>query len=81
MSFVDFKVVACIAVKCDYVVSSAVLFLQKLTDFKEQGMYIKLLFQIGKTGAETFQMLTFTFREEAVRQNVQKCGTYLWDLA
>ena len=33
---VDFKVVACIVVKCDYVVSSAALFLQKMTHFKEQ---------------------------------------------
>ena len=31
---------------------------------------IKLLFQIGKIGAETFQMLTFAFKEEAVRQTV-----------
>ena len=68
MSFVvDFKVVACIAVKCDYVVPSAVLFLQKMTHFKEQCICIKLLFQIVKIGAETFQMLTFAFREEAMR--------------
>jgi len=46
------------------------LFLQKMTDFKEQCMCIKLLFQFGKIGAETFQMLTFAFREEAVRQTV-----------
>ena len=59
-----------IAVKCDYIMSSAVLFLQKITDFKEQCICIKFLFQIGKIGAETFQMLTFVFREEAMRQNV-----------
>jgi len=41
-----------------------------MTDFKEQCIYIKLLFQIGKIGAETFQMLTFAFREEAMRQTV-----------
>ena len=29
-----------------------------------------MLFQIGKIVAETFQMLTFAFREEAVRQTV-----------
>ena len=40
-----------------------------MTDFKEQCMCIKL-FQIGKIGAETFQMLTFAFREEAIRQTV-----------
>ena len=28
------------------------------------------LYQIGKTGAETFQVLTFAFREEAMRQTV-----------
>jgi len=43
------------------------LFLQKMTDLKELCMCIKL-FQFGKIGAETFQMLTFAFREEAVRQ-------------
>ncbi len=52
---VDCRVVACTAVKCDTVVSSAVLFLQKMTDFKEQCMCIKFMFQIGKIGAETFQ--------------------------
>jgi len=41
-----------------------------MTDFKEKCRCIKLLFQIGKIGAETFQMLTFAFREEAVRQSV-----------
>ena len=46
------------------------LFLQKMTDFQEQCVCIKLLFQIGKIGAETFQMLTFVFREEAMRQTV-----------
>ncbi len=44
--------------------------LQKMTNFKEQCICIKFLFQIGKIGAETFQMLTFAFREEAVRQIV-----------
>ena len=67
---VHFKVVTCIAVKCDCVVFRAVLFLQKMTDFKEQCLCIKLLFQIGKIGAETFQVLTFAFREEAMRQIV-----------
>ena len=33
-------------------------------------MCIKLLLRIGKIGAETFQMLTFAFREEAMRQTV-----------
>ena len=37
-----------------------------MTDFKEQCIYIKLLFQTGKIGAETFQMLTLAFREEAM---------------
>jgi len=41
-----------------------------MTDFKEQCICIKLFFQIGKIGAETFQMLTFAFREEAMRQTV-----------
>jgi len=41
-----------------------------MTDFKEHYLCIKLLFQIGRIGAETFQMLTFAFREEAVRQTV-----------
>ena len=40
-----------------------------MTDFKEQCMCIKL-FQIGKIGAETFQMLAFAFREETMRQTV-----------
>ena len=40
-----------------------------MTDFQEQCISIKL-FQIGKRGAEIFQMLTFAFREEAVRQTV-----------
>jgi len=31
---------------------------------------IKLLFQIGKIDVETFQMLIFAFREEAMRQTV-----------
>ena len=41
-----------------------------MTDFKEQCICIKLFFQIGKIGAETFQMLTFAFREETVRQTI-----------
>ena len=41
-----------------------------MTYFKEQFICIRLLFQIGKIGAETFQMLTFAFREEAMRQTV-----------
>ena len=44
--------------------------LQKMTNFKEQCICIKFMFQIGKIGAEIFQMLTFVFREEAMRQNV-----------
>ena len=67
---VHFKVVACFAVKCDHVLCPVqFLFLQKMSDFKEQFICIKL-FQIGKIGAETFQMLTFCFREEAMRQTV-----------
>ena len=53
MILVDFKVVACIAVKCDHVFCP-----------------VQLLFQISKIGAEIFQMLTFAFREEAMRQTV-----------
>ena len=49
-------------------VSSAIFTLHKMTDFKEQ--CIKLLFHIVKISAETFQMLTFAFREEAMRQIV-----------
>ena len=49
--------------------SSAVLLLQKMTDFKEQCTCIEL-FHIGKIVAETFQMLTLAFIEEAVRQTV-----------
>ena len=40
-----------------------------MTDFKERCTCIKF-FQIGKIGAETFQVLTFAFREEAMRQTV-----------
>ena len=66
---VDFTVVACIAMKCDHVLCPVqFLFLQKMTHFKEQCIYVKLLFHICRIGAETFQMLTFAFREEAVRQ-------------
>ena len=62
---------ACVAVKCERVLYPVqFLFLQKTTDFKEQCICIKLLFQIGKIGAETFQMLTFAFRGEAMRQTV-----------
>ena len=68
---VDFKVVECVAVKCDHVLCLVqFLFLQKMTDFKEQCICIKFLFHIGKISAETFQMLTFASREEAVRQIV-----------
>jgi len=64
---VDLKVVACIAVLGDCVLCPVqFLFLQKMTDFKEQCICIKLLFQIGKIGGETFQMLTFAFREQAM---------------
>ena len=41
-----------------------------MTDFKEQCVWIRLLNQIDRIGAETFQVLTFAFREEAVRQTV-----------
>jgi len=68
---VDFKVLACVAVKCDHVLCPVqFLFLQKMTDFKEQCIFIKLLLQIGKIGAETSRMLTFAFREEAMQQTV-----------
>ena len=61
---------ACVAVKCDHVLCpEQFLFLQKMRDFKEQCICINL-FQIGKIGAENFQMLTFAFREEAVRKTV-----------
>ena len=50
-------------------VQCSFLFLQKMADFKEQCICIRL-FQIGIIDAETFQMLTFAFREEAMRQNV-----------
>ena len=70
-SFVDFIVVACVAVKCDNVLCPVqFLFLQKMTDFKEQCISIRLLFQFGKIGAESFQLFTFAFRKEAVRQTV-----------
>ena len=66
----DSIVVACVAVKCDHVLCPVqFLFLQKITDFKEQCICIKL-FQIGKIVAETFQMLTFAFGEEAMKQTV-----------
>ena len=66
---VDFKVVACIAVKCDHVLClEQFLFLQKMTDFTEQCICIKLLFQIGKIDVETFQLLTCAVREKAMRQ-------------
>ena len=62
---------ACVAEKCDHVLCPVqFLFLQKMTDFKEQSICISLLFQIVKIGAETFQMLTFAFREKAMRQTV-----------
>ena len=40
-----------------------------MTHFTEQCICIKL-FQIGIIGAETFHMLTFAFRGEAIRQTV-----------
>ena len=68
---VDFTVVACVAVQCDHVLCPVqFLCLQKMTDFKEQCICIKLLFHIGRIGAETFQILTFAFREEAILQIV-----------
>jgi len=68
---VDFEVVTCVAVKCDHVLCPVLfLFVQKMTDFKEQCICIRFLFHIGKIGAETFQMFTFAFREEAMRQIV-----------
>ena len=68
---VDFEALAIIAVKCDHVLCPVqFLFLQKMIDFKEQCVCIKLFFQFDKISAETFQMLTFAFREEAVRQTV-----------
>ena len=68
LSFVvDFKVVPCVAVKCCVLCPVQFLFLQKMTDFKGQGIFIKLLLQIGKIGAETSQMLPFAFREEALQ--------------
>ena len=67
---VDF-VVPCVAAKCDHLLCPVqFLFFQKMTEFKEQCICIKLLLQIGKIVAETFQMLTFAFREEAMRQSV-----------
>jgi len=69
---VDLKVVACVAVLGDRVLCPVqFLFLQKMTDFKEQCICIKLLFQIGKIGAETFQMLTFAFRAMIVLQSTE----------
>ena len=57
--------------KCDHVLCPVqFLFLQKMTDFKEQCTCIKLLFHVGKISAETFQILTFAFREEAMEQIV-----------
>ena len=56
------------------------LFLQKMTDFKEQCIYIKLLFQTSKIGAETFQMLTLAFREEAMLI-VQQSTEMEWHLS
>ena len=54
---VNFKVVARIAVKCDGVLCPVqFLFLQKMTYFKKQCTCIKLLFHIGRIGAETFQI-------------------------
>ena len=41
-----------------------------MTHFKERCICIKLLFQIGKIGAETFHVLAFALKEEAMRQSV-----------
>ena len=41
-----------------------------MIDFKEQCICIKMLCQIRKIGADTFQMLIFAFREEAMRKTV-----------
>ena len=41
-----------------------------MIDFKERCICIKLLFQIGKIGAETFHVLAFALKEEAMRQSV-----------
>ena len=49
--------------------SSAVLLLQKVTDFKEQCICIKL-FHICRIVAESFHMLKFAYREEEMRQTV-----------
>jgi len=49
---------------------SRAVFVSSENDFKEQCICIKLLFQIGKIGAQTFRMLTFAFREEAMGQTV-----------
>ena len=46
------------------------LCLLKMTDFKEGCIWIRLLLQVGRIGAETFQVLTFAFKEEAVRHTV-----------
>ena len=52
---VNFKVVACVAVRCDHVLCPVqLLCLQKMTDFKEQCIGVRLLLQIGRIGAETF---------------------------
>jgi len=68
---VNLKVVACAAVQCDRVLCPVqFLCLQKMTDFKERCIRIRLLLQIGRIGAETFQLLTFAFKEEAVRHTV-----------
>ena len=49
--------------------SSAVLVSSENDRLKEQCICFKL-FQTSKIGAETFHMLTFAFREEAMRQTV-----------
>ena len=63
---VDFKALAIVAVKCDHVLCPLqFLFLQEMTEFKEQCMCIKLFFQFDK-----IQMSTFAFRDAAMRHTV-----------
>jgi len=55
---VNFGVVARVAVQCDHVLCPVqFLCFQKTTDFKEQCIWIRLLLQIGRIGAEAFQVL------------------------
>ena len=52
------------------VVSSAVFVSSQNDRLKERCIWIRLLLQIGRIGAETFQVLTFAFKGEAVRHTV-----------